>query len=76
MDIFKKIMNVMSQNLGYTIVLVVAIVLFAIFSGGLIAGLITAGSALVAYACIDALYKQYKAMPAAGPQKKKSTRKK
>lgn len=76
MDIFKKIMNVMSQNLGYTVVLVVAIVLFAIFSGGLVAGLITAGSALVAYACIDALYKQYKAAPAPTTPKKKATRKK
>ncbi len=61
---FEKLLNVLSKNLGYTVVLVAAILLFAVFSDGLIAGLITAISALLAYTCFVALYKEYKAMPA------------
>ncbi|MBO5947171.1 MAG: hypothetical protein J6Q44_03455 [Alphaproteobacteria bacterium] len=61
---FEKLLNVLSKNLGYTVVLVAAILLFAVFSDGLIAGLITAVSALLAYTCIVALYKEYKALPA------------
>ena len=48
------------KNLGYTIVLVLAIILFAIFSDGLISGAITAVSALIAYACVMALYGEFK----------------
>ena len=59
---FEKILNVLSKNMGYTVVLAIAVLLFAIFSDGLIAGLITAVSALLAYTCVDALYKEYKAM--------------
>mgnify|MGYP003298992055 CR=1 FL=1 len=59
---FEKLLNVLSKNLGYTVVLVAAILLFAVFSDGLIAGLITAISALLAYTCIVALYKEYKAL--------------
>ncbi|MBQ5699672.1 MAG: hypothetical protein IIV74_00025 [Alphaproteobacteria bacterium] len=74
---FEKLMNVLSKNLGYTVVLVTAILLFAIFSDGLIPGLITAVSALLAYTCIVALYKEYKAAPAKkAPQAKKTTTKK
>ena len=58
----EKILNVLSKNMGYTVVLALAILLFAIFSDGLVAGLITAVSALLAYTCTDALYKEYKAM--------------
>ena len=36
------------------------IVLFSVFSDGLVAGIITALSALLAYACVAALYKEYK----------------
>ncbi|MFQ6703248.1 MAG: hypothetical protein ACLRFO_03555 [Alphaproteobacteria bacterium] len=61
---FEKLLNVLSKNLGYTVVLVAAILLFAVFSDGLIAGLITAVSALLAYTCFMALYKEYKASPA------------
>ena len=61
---FEKLLNVLSKNLGYTVVFVAAILLFAVFSDGLIAGLITAISALLAYTCIVALYKEYKALPA------------
>ena len=61
---FEKIINVLSKNMGYTVILAIAILLFAIFSDGLIAGLITAASALLAYTCVDALYKEYKAMGA------------
>jgi len=61
MKTFEKILNVLAKNLGYTVVLVIAIVLFAIFSDGLISGLITAGSALIGYTCIEMLFKQFKA---------------
>ena len=64
---FDKLLNVLSKNLGYTVVLVAAILLFAFFSNGLIAGLITAVSALLAYTCISALYKEYKSAPAKKP---------
>lgn len=71
MNTFEKILSVLAKNLGYTVVLVVAIVLFAIFSGGLLRGVITAGSALIGYVCITLLYKEYKtAAPAPAPAKK------
>lgn len=57
---FDKLLNVLAKNLGYTVVLVMAIVLFVVFSGGLISGLITAVSALLAYTCIMALVAEYK----------------
>ena len=60
MKTLEKILSVLTKNLGYTIVLVLAIVLFAIFSDGLISGIITAVSALIAYACIVALYGEFK----------------
>ncbi|MDW2958490.1 MAG: hypothetical protein R8M37_01615 [Alphaproteobacteria bacterium] len=71
---FDKLLNVLSKNLGYTIVMVAAIILFVIFSGGLISGLITAISALLAYTCGVALYKEYQKEPVkkATPAKKKS----
>mgnify|MGYP006923329218 CR=1 FL=1 len=53
---FEKILTVLSKNLGYSVVLAVALLLFAVFSDGLIAGLITAVSALLAYTCFMALY--------------------
>ena len=77
-----KLANVLSKNLGYTVVLVAAIVLFAVFSDGLISGLITAISALLAYTCIVALVKEYKnepnvkATPAKKTTEKKSVAKK
>ncbi|MDR0727265.1 MAG: hypothetical protein LBF37_04360 [Rickettsiales bacterium] len=64
MKTFEKIISVLTKNLGYTIVLLIAIALFAIFSDGLLSGLITAASALVAYICVDLLYKEFnKASP-------------
>lgn len=71
MDTLKKIANVLAQNLGYTVVLVAAIILFAVFSGGVLPGIITAGSALIGYACINILYKQFKATSAPKSAKKK-----
>lgn len=88
MKTFEKIINVMARNLFYTVILAIAIVLFAIFSDGLLAGLITAASALIAYVCIELLYKDYHrtvdAKPASKPaatkraksQKKPASRKK
>ena len=75
---FEKLLNVLSKNLGYTVVLAVAILLFAVFSDGLVAGLITAISALLAYTCIEALYKEYKKIPAkkAAPAKSVTNKKK
>ncbi len=84
MKTFEKIVGVMAQNIFYTVILAVAIVLFAIFSDGLLAGLITAASALIAYICIELLYKEYAKTPAARtaqvsgkkPAPKKSVKKK
>lgn len=63
MNTFEKILNVLTKNLGQTVVLALAIVLFAIFSDGLIGGIITAVSAMVGYTCINILYKEYKKLP-------------
>lgn len=75
---FEKLLNVLSKNLGYTVVLAVALLLFAIFSDGLVAGLITAISALLVYTCVQALYHEYKTIPSkkAAPVKKTTTTKK
>lgn len=71
MNVFEKILNVLAKNLGYTVVLAVAIILFAYFSGGLISGIITAGSALIGYVCVEMLYKEYKALAPAKKSKSK-----
>ncbi len=60
MKTFDKIVGVLARNIAYTVTLAVAIVLFAIFSDGLLPGLITAASAMVAYVCIELLYKEFK----------------
>lgn len=73
-QMFDKLLNVFAKNLGYTIVLVVTIILFLYFSEGLIEGLIAAVAAVIAFACIMALYKAYKATPA--PVKKTAPAKK
>lgn len=73
---FEKILNVLAKNMGYTVVLAISILLFAVFSDGLIAGLITAVSALLVYACVDALYKEYKALGTKKAPVKKSPAKK
>ncbi len=72
----EKLLDVLTKNMGYTIVLVVAILLFAAYSDGLIPGAITALSALVGYACVLSLYREYK--HAGTPKKvaKKSVKKK
>lgn len=78
MNFFEKLLAVLSKNLGYSLVLAVALLLFAIFSDGLVAGLITAVSALLVYTCVEALYKEYKKLPVAKavPAKKTSAKKK
>lgn len=73
MKTLEKLMNTLSKNLGLTVVLVAAIVLFAIFSDGLLRGLITAASALIAYTCIEMLYKEFKSTPKTVPAKVKKT---
>lgn len=79
---FEKLLNVLSNNLGYTVVLAVSILLFAVFSDGLVPGLITAVSALLAYTCVAALYAEYKkegakkAAPAKKTPAKKTTKRK
>ncbi len=60
MNTFEKIMNVFGKNLGYTIVLIVAVIFFAYFSDGLIPGLLTAVSALVVYICGAGLYRAFR----------------
>lgn len=63
MKTLEKILKVMLDNFMYTLVLLIAIVLFAWFSNGLLYGLISALSAIVAYACIVYLYKEYNKKP-------------
>ena len=70
MKTLEKILATLVKNLGYTIVLVLAIILFAIFSDGLISGVITAISALLGYACILALYREFKKTPTKSNKKK------
>ena len=76
MKSFEKLLNVLTENLGYTVVLVVAIILFAIFSDGLLSGLITALSALLAYTCIVTLACEYNKVPAKSAPKSKPKSKK
>ncbi|MBR6752310.1 MAG: hypothetical protein IKL95_03505 [Alphaproteobacteria bacterium] len=78
MESIKKFIGVMVANLGLTIVLFAAIILFAVFSDGLLAGLITALSALIAYTCCELLYREYRAAPksAAKPARAKRSAKK
>ena len=70
MNTLERILEKLTKNLGYTVVLVLAIILFAMFSDGLISGIITALSALLGYACIMALYNEFKKTPAKGAKKK------
>ena len=72
METINKIIRTLAKNLGLTIVLFAAILLFAIFSDGLLAGLITALSALIAYTCCELLYREYKSEPVKRSTKKKS----
>jgi len=72
MDFINKLIAVLAKNLGLTIVLVAAIILFAIFSDGLLSGLITALSALIAYTCCELLYHSYKEY---SPAKKRGSKK-
>jgi len=60
MNTFEKILKVLAKNLGITIVLILSICLFAWFSGGLVSGLITAASALLAFTSSEMLYKEFK----------------
>ena len=69
MNTFEKILKVLAKNLGITIVLILAVVLFAWFSNGLIPGLITAASALLAFTSAEMLYKEFK-KPASKSRKK------
>lgn len=74
MAFFEKLGKVLTKNIVYTVILVVAFIFFLYFAeGDLIAGLLTAISALVVYVCIMFLYQEYKKMPAA---KKTTTGKK
>ncbi len=60
MNSFEKTLNILGKNLGYTIVLIAAIIFFAYFSDGLIPGIMTALSAMVGYTCAAMLYKEFK----------------
>ncbi len=74
---FDRWLNVLSKNLGYTIVFVVAVVFFVYFSDGLIPGLIAAVSAVLAYTCGSMLYREYKnTVPAKVVKAKPQTKRK
>ena len=64
MTFFQKLVKVLTANIAYTVVLVFGIILFLYFTkGDLIAGVLTALSALVVYVCIALLYQEYRKMP-------------
>ena len=64
MKFFDKLGKVLTNNLAYTIILVVALILFLYFAeGDLIAGILTALSALVVYVCVTLLYGEYEKTP-------------
>lgn len=64
MTFFEKLGKVLTANIAYTVVLVFGIILFLYFAGGdLIAGALTALSALVIYVCVALLYQEYKKLP-------------
>ncbi len=64
MNFFEKLGKLFMNNITYTIILVFGLILFLYFSeGDLIAGVLTALSALVVYVCVSLLYGEYKKMP-------------
>lgn len=70
MKFFEKLGRVLVENIAYTVVLVLGLILFLYFAGGdLIAGTFTAISALVVYSCIALLYIKYKKLPNNAPVK-------
>lgn len=80
MNFFEKLGKLFMNNITYTVVLVFGLILFLYFSeGDLIAGVLTALSALVVYVCVSLLYGEYKKMPKtvkAKPAAKKAVAKK
>lgn len=78
MTFSEKISKLFSQNLGLIIVFIIAIIIFAVFSKGLLAGLLSAFSAFIGYVCINVLYHEYARISAedtASTQSKKKTKK-
>ena len=64
MNFFEKLGKLFMNNITYTVILVFGLILFLYFSeGDLIAGVLTALSALVVYVCVSLLYGEYKKMP-------------
>lgn len=78
MNFFQKLGRVLTKNIAYTVILVVAFILFLYFAeGNLIGGILTALSALVVYVCIALLYQEYKKMfPAKKAVSKKTSKRK
>ena len=80
MNFFEKLGKLFMNNITYTVILVFGLILFLYFSeGDLIAGVLTALSALVVYVCVSLLYGEYKKMPKtvkAKPVAKKAVAKK
>ena len=73
MKFLDKLGKVLTNNLAYTIILIVALILFLYFAeGDLIAGILTALSALVVYVCVTLLYGEYEKTPA--PKKAAATK--
>ena len=74
MKFFDKLTKVLTQNIGYTFTLIVALICFIYFTeGDLISGIFTAIFALIIYSCIVLLYKEYKKMSAPKPVAVKKT---
>ena len=73
MNFFEKLGRLLTKNIAYTAILVIAFILFLYFAeGNLIGGILTALSALVVYVCIALLYQEYKKTY---PAKKKANKK-
>lgn len=72
MNFFQKLGKVLTNNMAYTIVFIVAFIFFLYFAGGdIIGGLLTALSALVAYISGTLIYQEFKKMPKTSGKKRK-----
>ena len=77
MKFFEKLGRVLVKNIAYTVVFIVALILFLYFAGGdLIGGILTALSALVVYICGAMLCQEYNQMYPKKSEPKKSSAKK
>lgn len=64
MNTFNKLVNVLTKNIGITLVLILAFIFFMwSCQGRLFSGLITAFAALIVYISVSMLYHEFKKAP-------------